>query len=91
MAESISLLDFLLKLIGNDSESIQLRDWFAEDPDAALAHYGLTDLSAEDVHDALVLIEDNQTASFDREFSTGGNHIQLPPPPAPVHHGGDSH
>ncbi|MHA6797173.1 IniB N-terminal domain-containing protein [Pseudonocardia bannensis] len=81
MAEQLSLLEFILHLINNDDA----REQFNEDPYAELADHGLEDLSAEDVYDALVLIEDNQTASFDRDYNTGSNHVHLPPPPA--HHG----
>jgi hypothetical protein len=62
MAESLSLLEFLKELLTN----VQLRDYFAEDPQGALHEYGLDDLSPADVHDALVLAEDNQTADFSR-------------------------
>ena len=81
MAESMSLMEFLRELVSNTG----LRDWFAHDPQAALHEYGLDDLSPADVHDALVLVEDNQTADFSRDYNTGSNAIHLPPPP-PVHH-----
>ena len=81
MAESLSLMEFLRELVGNTG----LRDWFTHDPQAALHEYGLDDLSPADVHDALVLVEDNQTADFSRDYNTGSNAIHLPPPP-PVHH-----
>jgi hypothetical protein len=67
MAEHMSLLEFLSELLTNE----QARDWYAEDPDAALKYYGLDDLSPADVRDALVLLEDNQTADFDRDHNTG--------------------
>ena len=81
MAESMSLMEFLRELVSNNG----LRDWFAHDPQAALHQYGLDDLSPADVHDALVLVEDNQTADFSRDYNTGHNAIHLPPPP-PVNH-----
>jgi hypothetical protein len=89
MAEPLSLLEFLKELLSN----VQLRDYFAADPAGALEEYGLENLSPEDVHDALVLIEDNQTADFSRDYNTGQNAVQYTPPPAPpVHHGGgDDH
>ena len=69
MAEHLTLMEFIQRLLSDE----QTRDWFAENPDAALRHFGLDNLSPEDVRDALVLIEDNQTASFDREYNTGWN------------------
>jgi hypothetical protein len=67
MAEHMTLLEFLRELLTNE----QARDWYADDPDAALKYYGLDDLTPADVNDALVLIEDNQTANFDRDYNTG--------------------
>jgi hypothetical protein len=88
MAESMSLLEFLRELLTNE----QARDWFADDPNAALEHYGLDNLSPADVHDALVLIDDNQTADFNREYNTGHNGQQFaPPPPVPAHYDGGDH
>ncbi|WP_214371312.1 IniB N-terminal domain-containing protein [Pseudonocardia sp. H11422] len=81
MSAPTSLLDLLLNLF-RDPET---RAAFQEDPEGFLSSCGLTELTPEDVHDALVLIEDNQTASFERDYNTGGNHnhVQLPPPPKP--------
>ncbi len=67
MAESLSILEFLQKMIDNTG----LRDWFARDPQAALAHYNLQDVSPEDVRDAIVLADDSQTADFSRSFDSG--------------------
>jgi hypothetical protein len=67
MAENLSILEFLQKMIDNTS----LRDWFARDPQGALAHYGLQDVSPEDVRDAIVLADDSQTADFSRSYDTG--------------------
>ncbi|HXV92384.1 MAG TPA: IniB N-terminal domain-containing protein, partial [Pseudonocardia sp.] len=87
MAQEISLLDFLLKLFGDE----ELRAEFAENPQQVLDEYQLSDLSAEDVHDALVLVQDNQTADFSRSYDTGGNQIHVPPPPpAPAPEPGQS-
>ena len=72
---SLTLIEFIRELLGFDSDSIQLRDWFEKDPQAALEHYGLGHLTAEDVHDAMVLVQDNDTVSFDREYDTGSNSI----------------
>ncbi len=82
---SISLLDFLKNLLWDEDA----REAFADDPQGSLAEAGLGHLTADDVQDALVLInEDNQGADFSRDYNTGGNHIAAPS--APVHHdGGD--
>ncbi|NWJ69365.1 hypothetical protein [Pseudonocardia alni] len=72
-AHDISLIDFIKLLLGNGSESIQVRDWFNDNPNAVLQHYGLSELSPEDVRDALVIAQDNDTVSFDRHYDTGFN------------------
>jgi hypothetical protein len=82
--ETLSLLEFIRELLFND----ELRQDFSRDPEGTLADHGLDDLSPEDVHDALVLVEDNQTADFSRDFNTGSNAVALTPPP-PVEHSGD--
>jgi hypothetical protein len=87
MAEHMSLLEFLQELMSNR----QARDWFANEPDAALTHYGLENLSPTDVHDAVVLSQDTQTADFDREYNTGHNATFAPPPPVASHHAGGDH
>jgi hypothetical protein len=90
MTTSTSLLDLLLNLI-RDPEAMAA---FKDDPDGFLASCG--DISPDDVHDALVLLNDNQDADFDREHNTGaghsgGHHVQVPPPPAvPEKHEGES-
>jgi hypothetical protein len=71
MAENISLLEFVRELLSNAG----LREWFAEDPEQAMAHYGLDDVDAHDVHDALTLVSDDQKADFSREYDTGDNHL----------------
>ncbi|MCE0765367.1 IniB N-terminal domain-containing protein [Pseudonocardia kujensis] len=85
----MTLLEFLLKLIGNDEESLELQQDFRENPYETLRDAGLEDLTAEDVHDALVLIQDNDTASFDRNYDTGSNHLVAAA--AAPHHGGGHH
>ena len=67
MAENLSILEFLQKMI----DDVGLRDWFADDPQGALAHYGLRDVSPEDVRDAIVLADDSQTADFSRSVDNG--------------------
>ncbi|MEJ8281764.1 hypothetical protein [Pseudonocardia spirodelae] len=68
---NLSLVDFIKLLLGKDSESIQVRDWFQKDPNAVLQHYGLAELSSEDIRDAIVIAQDNDTVSFDRHYDTG--------------------
>jgi hypothetical protein len=81
MSETLSLWEFLRELVTNAG----LRDWFAHDPQGALQAHGLDHLSPDDVHDALVLAEDNQTADFSRDYTTGHNAVgwSSPPPPVP--------
>jgi hypothetical protein len=86
MAESISLLDFLLRLINDDD----LRQEFNADPEDTLEAYNLTDLSAQDVYDALVLAQDSHQASFDRNYDTGF-HNTVPPVPAHAGYSGGGH
>jgi hypothetical protein len=88
MAEPMTLLEFLRELLNNE----QARDLYSENPNAALNHYGLDNLSPADVHDALVLLEDNQTADFDREFTAGHVEAQFTAvPPVPVSYTGGEH
>jgi hypothetical protein len=90
MTTSTSLLDLLLNLF-RDPQALAA---FKEDPNGFLASCG--DISPADVHDALVLLQDNQDASFDRDYNTGGashtsGNVHIPPPPpAPDHHDGES-
>jgi len=89
MTTSTSLLDLLLNLF-RDPEAMAA---FKDDPNGYLAPCG--DISPDDVHDALMLLNDNQDADFDREYNTGsnhsgGNHVHVPPPPAPEKHEGES-
>jgi hypothetical protein len=88
MAEPMTLFEFLRDLLANE----QSRDAYAQDPGAALRNYGLDNLSPADVRDALVLIEDNQTADFDRAYGTGHNDTQFASlPPVPLHYDGGDH
>ena len=84
MAQPMTLLEFLRELMVNE----QARDLYAANPEATLSQYGLDNLSPSDVHDALVLIEDNETAQYtaghyDAQFAT--------PPPVPVSYTGSEH
>ncbi|WP_181783555.1 IniB N-terminal domain-containing protein [Pseudonocardia pini] len=79
----MTLLEFLLSLIGDEPQDLKLQQDFAANPVATLNKVGLEDLTADDVHDALVLVQDNQTVDFgDSDVSTGGNAIVVPPAPA---------
>ena len=89
MTTSTSLLDLLLNLF-RDPEAMAA---FKDDPNGYLAPCG--DISPDDVHDALMLLNDNQDADFDREYNTGAGHTSghghvPPPPPAPEKHEGES-
>jgi hypothetical protein len=78
----MTLLEFLLHLFGNSPADLKLQQDFAKAPEATLVKAGLADLSAADVHDALVLVQDTQTVDFgDSHISTGGNTIVGPPAP----------
>ncbi|TQM16020.1 IniB N-terminal domain-containing protein [Pseudonocardia kunmingensis] len=76
MAETLSLMEFLQALHAD----AELRSSFGRDPQGTLAGHGLADLSPADVHDALVLVQDNQTVDFALDSA--------PPPPPPA---GDGH
>lgn len=62
--ETMSLLEFIRALVDDDV----LRRLFQDDPEATLRSVGLEDLSAQDVDDALVLIDDSRTADFSRDY-----------------------
>jgi hypothetical protein len=79
MTASTSLLDWILSLL-RDPEA---RAEFQSDPDGYASEHGFQDLSAADVHDALCLIADNSSASYDHKFSES-NDVHYPPP----HHTG---
>jgi hypothetical protein len=81
----MTLLEFLRSLMFDD----EARQEFAENPDQALADAGLDHLSAQDVQDALVMMQDDsQDADFSREYNTGGNEVNIAAP-APVEHHDD--
>lgn len=77
MAETLSLMEFLQALLADAA----LRGDFGDDPQGTLAAHGLADLTPDDVHDALVLVQDNQTVDYSLDAIT-----PAPPPPA-----GDDH
>jgi hypothetical protein len=75
---STSLLDWILSIL-RDPEA---REAFQSDPDRYATAHGFQDLSPADVHDALCLIADNQSASYDHH----NNHVHYPPPKHYDHH-----
>jgi hypothetical protein len=77
MASPQTLIELLLSLL-NDPEAAEA---FKEDPAAYIEGCGLTEFTAEDVHDAALLIQDNDDSDFERNHNTGGNHHHTPPPP----------
>lgn len=84
MAQPMTLLEFLRELTMNE----QARDLYAANPEATLSQYGLDNLSPADVHDALVLIEDNETA----QYTAGHFDAQVgTPPPVPMSYAGSEH
>jgi hypothetical protein len=58
--EPLSLMEFVHELVADAG----LRAQFAGDPRTTLHAYGLGDLSPADVHDALVLVQDNEITDF---------------------------
>jgi hypothetical protein len=82
VTQPLSLLDFLRGL----QTDAAFRSEFSADPESTIADHGLSDLSPHDVHDALVLMEDNETTDFSHDYGAGAVH-HLPPPP-PVHPAG---
>ena len=68
---SESLLDWILSILRDPDH----RSAFQNDPDDYAGRHGFGDLSSADVHDALWLIADNQSASFDH-----GHSVHYPPP-----------
>jgi hypothetical protein len=72
-----SLLDWILSILRDPDH----RNAFQHDPDGYARHHGFGDLSSADVHDALWLIADNQSASFDHDNHHEGHHGHHYPPP----------
>jgi hypothetical protein len=78
VSEPLSLLEFLQDLVTDTG----VRDRFLTDPHGTLAEHGLAHLSPVDVHDALVLVQDTQTADFSAGGYETAPHVALAPPPA---------
>src|SRR5690349_16627510 len=71
-----NLIELILRLLKDPAALAE----FQENPDAVLAACGASDVSAEDVYDALVLASDDD----DDNNNNGGHHNHhVPPPPHP--------
>src|ERR1700754_3315912 len=83
----MTLIEFLRSLIWND----EAREDFNQDPEQALDDAGLGHLSADDIHDALQLMQDDgQDADFSRNYDTGDNEINVAAPEPVDHDGSES-
>jgi len=60
-------MEFVQLLLRDDAE----RAHFAADPEGTLAHHGLGELTAADVHDAVVLVQDTLTVDWARAYGVG--------------------
>ncbi|WP_433290039.1 IniB N-terminal domain-containing protein [Pseudonocardia sp. CA-142604] len=76
--QPLSLLDFLRGL----QTDADFRSAFTADPEATIVEHGLDGLSPDDIHDALVLVEDNETADFDHDYAAATGAVHPAPPPA---------
>jgi hypothetical protein len=90
--ESLSLMEFLRNLLFDRG----LQQQFVANPQQTLAQAHLSNLSPADVHDALVLLQDNDTHDFGSHsshssHSNQGDHTWNPPAPVPAHHSGSEH
>jgi len=81
MSTSTSLLDWILSLL-RDPDA---RAAFQEDPAGYASDHGFQNLTSADVHDALCLIADNGSASYDHKFASADVHYP-PPPHYDTHH-----
>ena len=87
-----SLLDWILDILRDPDH----RSAFQHDPEGYSNHHGFGDLSSADVHDALWLIADNQSASFDHHDRghnnrDHGDHNQGHHYPPPHHYDNHEH
>ena len=82
MAEPLSLLEFAQRLAGDGD----LRGDFAADPHGVLAEHGLDGLAPEDVHDALVLVEDTRTLDYHPDHVVDPPSFDVTGPDALVHY-----
>jgi hypothetical protein len=92
--EASNLIDLILRLLKDPAALAE----FEKNPDAVLASCGATNVSPEDVHDALVLANDDHddddgkhdNGRHDNGGHDNGGHHHVPPPPHP-HSGESSH
>ncbi|GAA5123519.1 IniB N-terminal domain-containing protein [Pseudonocardia adelaidensis] len=84
----MTLLEFLRSLIFDEDA----RQEFADNPEQALDDAGLGHLSADDVRDALeIMQDDSQDADFSRNYNGGDNEVNIAAPsPVEHHHDGGS-
>src|SRR5690242_13563842 len=83
--EASNLIDLILRLLKDPAALAE----FEKNPDAVLASCGATNVSPEDVHDALVLANDDE--GDDDKHDHGGHHDHHVPPPPHPHSGESSH
>lgn len=79
MATATSLMDWIMSLLRDPNQQAA----FQADPQGYAADNGFQNLSATDVHDALCLAADNQSASYDYRGGGGENSVHYPPPSHP--------
>jgi hypothetical protein len=68
-------MEFVKLLLHSDHE----RASFATDPDGALFHHGLSDLSPADVHDAVLLVQDTLTVDWSQAYGAGAGAAHMVP------------
>jgi hypothetical protein len=79
----MTILELLVKLLGDEEALAEFKD----NPDEFLKSCGIEQVSTQDVEEAIVLLDD-QDSDSDRKYDTGDNHIKATPPP--VKHSGES-
>jgi hypothetical protein len=82
VGDPVSLMEFVKLLLHNDHE----RASFAADPDGALSHHGLSDLSPADVHDAVLLVQDTLTVDWSQAYGAGAGAAHTAPVADPAPH-----
>lgn len=68
-------MEFVKLLVHSDHE----RASFAADPDGALSHHGLSNLSPADVHDAVLLVQDTLTVDWSQAYGAGAGAAHTAP------------
>jgi hypothetical protein len=74
-------MEFVKLLVHSDHE----RASFAANPEGALSHHGLSNLSPADVHDAVLLVQDTFTVDWSQAYGAGAGAAHTAPvaDPAP--------